>query len=127
MEVKNSETLLDYANKLRTSDPFWEEVARIIEGVMAKARSVPVHRTLVIEPSEPTLNVGDHQAAATIECPARSGNVTKKKCECIVCGTVFFAKRADAVYCGDRCRAKGCRRGLAHRGSNVTIRPVLAT
>ena len=40
---------------------------------------------------------------------------------CAVCDGKFLAQRADAVYCSDRCKMRGSRRRLKHRGQSVTI------
>lgn len=31
---------------------------------------------------------------------------------CPICGTLFFPKRSDAIYCGARCRKRAQRKGV---------------
>jgi len=49
---------------------------------------------------------------------------TRHPSTCVVCTKTFYSQRADAVYCSDKCRAKGSRRGLKHREThslNLTV------
>ena len=52
---------------------------------------------------------------------SRDENLTRKRLECVICGKTFYAQRSDAKYCGDRCKKKGSRRGIRHRGQHVTV------
>lgn len=48
---------------------------------------------------------------------SRTKRECKVRCTCVIDGKEFFAQRSDAVYCSARCRDKGRRRGLQHRGT----------
>jgi hypothetical protein len=48
-------------------------------------------------------------------------NLTKHRCECEVCGKVFYAQRRDAKYCSLRHRVKASRQRASRESPMVSM------
>jgi hypothetical protein len=64
------------------------------------------------------------EVAGPVRPGARARRECKTPCVCSICSKEFFAERSDAVYCSSRCRNRGARRGLRHRGLNDAINAI---
>ena len=113
------ETLLEYAERERHNDSWWEDVYQILNAVVRKGQSRPdeVARTFAAEPEI------RHSEPAPVLCtPTES--LTRHRRECVICSVPFFAKRSDALYHSPACRTKASRRRSLNPEGDVTLNAV---